>query len=79
MRSMIESFTVFSMPGCPFCSLVKVTLRHGGHHFTEFSLEQEDRAEFKRVLDVKTFPQVFHAGRYVGGYEDTKAYLGLLV
>lgn len=69
-------FVVVSMPGCPYCSLVRSALSQGGHTFVTIDLDTaEERALFKQEHGVPTFPQVFHDGTRIGGYEATRFYL----
>ncbi|XAI95918.1 ribonucleotide reductase [Microcystis phage Mwe-JY26] len=69
-------FHVVSIPGCPWCSLVKQELRQRGLPFTEAKLNSEDeRHVFKTSMGTKTFPQVFAGETRLGGYEDTMNWL----
>lgn len=68
--------TVYTIPGCPFCSLVKHDLDTQGVTYTTVLLdEKEDREAFKLAHLVSTFPQVFDGRKRIGGSEETARWL----
>ena len=74
-------YTVFTKTGCTYCEFVKELLEE--EKFTavncdEFLTDQKE-AFLVHVEDLagkphKTFPMVFHEGRFLGGFTETKKY-----
>ena len=71
------NFTVYSRPGCPYCSQVKQVLSMKSLSFNEQILGQTfTREEFYRKFGkVSTFPQVIMDGKNLGGCTETVKYL----
>jgi glutaredoxin len=76
-------YTIYSKSECIYCDRVKLMLEH---HFniTVYSCDEmleRDRNGFLAHMDSltgrehRTFPFVFHNGVFIGGCDDTKAYL----
>ncbi|XP_065066657.1 uncharacterized protein LOC135692459 [Rhopilema esculentum] len=69
---------VFSKTYCPFCNMAKDALKKAGlSNFTV--LELEDRSDCSDIQDYlksktgsRTVPQVFIAGKYIGGGSECK-------
>lgn len=75
-------FAIFTIPLCPYCSLVKKVLRDAGFVYTQHILNtQEQRDEFKATHMTKTFPQVFahwgvdHSPIRIGGCDETTKWI----
>lgn len=69
------SWIVKTKPNCPYCVRAKEALRIRGIEFVEQKHETEvDLAAFISA-GFRTFPQVFHEGRHIGGFEDLVRYL----
>mmetsp|Transcript_15679 Transcript_15679/g.36772 ORF Transcript_15679/g.36772 Transcript_15679/m.36772 type:complete len:464 (-) Transcript_15679:67-1458(-) len=71
-----NSIIVFSKSWCPFCRKAKKALEKAGAEFTVVELDERDDGEDVQaaLLDktgVKTVPQVFLGGRFIGGGTDT--------
>ncbi len=68
--------TVFARSGCPSCAKAKGLLRDAGIEFEELVLNTDytDRT-LRAVASATTYPQVFVAGRHIGGAEDLEAWL----
>ena len=68
---------VYSKKHCPFCSLAKEELRLRGIPFDDIDLASVGKtaAEVTGRKDVKTVPQVYIAGEYVGGYNELLEFL----
>ena len=64
---------VYSKPDCPFCQLAKEEMRLRGIPYDEVNLTEVGKtaAEVTGRKDVKTVPQIYIGGEYIGGYEDT--------
>lgn len=71
------SVTIFTKPGCPFCSAARVLLEESGYQFEEIVLGRDATMTSVRAITGKqTVPQVFIGGKYIGGSEDLAKYLG---
>ena len=74
----MRAFTVYTLPGCPFCSLVKLELRKRGEVYTEVvmpPLMGEAYAQWKAEHGITTFPLVKQGNRTIGGCMETISYL----
>lgn len=71
-----QDITVFSRPGCPFCTRAKGLLRDAGLEFEELVLNRDytDRT-LRAVANATTYPQVFVNGQHIGGSDDLEAWL----
>ena len=71
-----ESITVFTKPGCPFCTKAKQNLREHGLQFEEIVLGKDaSTVSLRAVSGRSTVPQVFIGGKHIGGSDDLAAYL----
>lgn len=62
---------------CPYGLKAKDLLQRSGYEVEDhFLTTREETDAFKAQHDVKTTPQVFIAGNRVGGYDDTRRFLG---
>jgi len=68
---------IYSKQHCPFCSMAKEELRLRGIPFDDIDLASVGKtaAEVTGRKDVKTVPQVYIAGEYVGGYNELLEFL----
>jgi len=68
---------IWTKNGCGYCNLAKSLLRENYAEIEERNIQQDwTKAQLLYVLpDVKTVPQIFIDGKYVGGYEELKKYL----
>ena len=67
---------VYSKPGCPFCTLAEEELKLRGISFDKICLKEiEKTAAEVTGRNVKTVPQIYIAGEYVGGYDDLMVHL----
>ncbi|MEZ8141301.1 glutathione peroxidase [Enterovibrio norvegicus FF-33] len=70
-----ESITVFSKPGCPFCSKAKQLLIDNKLQFEEIVLGQDATTVSLRAISGRaTVPQVFIGGKHIGGSDELEAY-----
>lgn len=74
-------YTVYSKTGCVYCDRVKALLEYEQVTVVDCdSFLLNDREWFLRTMrvlcgrDYQMFPMVFHHGRFLGGYDDTKEY-----
>lgn len=71
-----ESITVFTKPGCPYCSKAKQLLIDNKLQFEEIVLGQDATTVSLRAVSGRdTVPQVFIGGKHIGGSDDLEAYL----
>lgn len=67
---------VYGKSDCPFCSMAKEELRLRGIPFDYIDLKEIGKtAREVTGREVKTVPQIYIEGEYVGGYEDLMEYL----
>ena len=66
------STIVYTKPNCPSCQLAKEELKLRGIPYDEINLEEIGKTarEVTGRKGVKTVPQIYLQGEYVGGYDD---------
>jgi|GEM_PF-75193 ribonucleoside-diphosphate reductase beta chain len=70
-----DDWLVLAKPGCPYCDHAQELLASLGHsHRIEEHTTEEQIAAFK-AQGHRTFPQVYHNGTLIGGYDDLHEYL----
>ncbi len=70
-----EPVTVFTKPGCPFCSKAKALLTEKGFAFEEIVMGSgASLTSLKAVSGRETVPQVFIGGKHIGGSDDLEKY-----
>lgn len=70
------TFVIKSKPDCPFCVKAKATVADRGEPVIIQEYDTPELvAHFKHAEGFKTFPQVFHNGRHIGGSDALDAYL----
>lgn len=74
-------YTIYSKSGCVYCDLSKELLEYEQVTIVDCdSYLLNDREWFIRTMrihcgrDYQMFPMIFHDGKFVGGYDDTKEY-----
>jgi glutaredoxin-like protein len=71
-----QEVSLFTKPGCPFCTKAKTLLTEAGYEYEEISLgTQASLASLKAVSGRDTVPQVFIGGKHIGGSDDLEAFL----
>ena len=74
-------FTVYSKSGCTYCTKVKKLLLEKNYAFDMIDCDEyliEDKENFLKFIkekagkEYKTFPMIFRAGQFVGGFTETK-------
>jgi glutaredoxin len=74
-------YTIYSKSGCTFCTKVKNLLQEKGFAFDMIDCDEyllEDKEGFLKFInqqtgkEYKTFPMVFRAGYFIGGFKETK-------
>jgi glutaredoxin len=68
---------VYTKANCPYCALAMEELKLRGIPFDKIDLKEVGKtaAEVTGRKDVRTVPQIYIAGKYVGGYEDLMEHL----
>ena len=68
---------VYGIPNCPFCQLAKEELKLRGIQYDYIDLKQIGKTAAEVTgRKVKTVPQIYIEGAYVGGYEELIHFLG---
>lgn len=71
-----ESVSIFTKPGCTFCTQAKQMLMDHGIQYEEIVLGQDATTVSLRAVSGRaTVPQIFMGGRHIGGSEDLQQYL----
>ena len=74
-----EPVTIFTKPGCPFCTKARKMLKEAGLAFEEISLGNGITTRtLQAVAGEGTTPQVFSGGKKIGGSEALEAWLSKL-
>ena len=70
------STIVYGKPGCPFCVKAKELLEAQGVRYDYMCLEDigKTAAQVTGRPDVKTVPQIYVGGQYVGGYQELEKF-----
>jgi len=72
----MNSFTVFTQPGCPFCTKAIELLKLDGQAVNIVDINENPEAREKMVENgFKTVPQVYHNSDHIGGYEALVQYM----
>lgn len=71
------NFTVYTKPGCPYCTKIKTVLEMKSYSFEEKILDVDfNRNDFYGQFGLgSTFPQVILNDQNLGGCTDTVKYL----
>lgn len=74
-----NTFVVLGMDNCDWCTKVTKLIKEMGYEVEYKNLSEAPNLwlySFMKQAKLKTVPQVFSPkGSYLGGYEETKAYL----
>lgn len=68
----MQGTVVIGKPNCPYCDMAKKVLTKKGIEFTYIDIlaEGKSAAELTGRPDVRTVPQIFLNGEYIGGYTE---------
>lgn len=67
---------IYGKNNCPFCSMAKEELRIRGINFEYVNLEEIGKTAAEVTgRDVKTVPQIYLEGEYIGGYDELMDFL----
>jgi glutaredoxin 3 len=66
---------VYTTSYCPFCSRAKDLLKRKGAEFEEINLDGRDgdRKALQERTGMRTVPQIFIAGKLIGGFSELAA------
>jgi len=71
-----EAVSIITKPGCPYCAKAKEMLQDHGITYDEISVGHDATLRSVRAITGRdTVPQVFIAGRHIGGSEELANYL----
>jgi glutaredoxin len=77
-----RGFTVYSKSGCRYCTLVKEIIKNENMMLVDcddYLVENKEGflAYIYQLTGVnyRTFPMVFHEGRFLGGFTETKKWI----
>lgn len=80
-----KGYTVYAKTGCQYCTQVKSLLKTVEFFIIDCDpylvANREPFLEWMRNLagkEVKTFPMVFHNGKFLGGFRETQEYYDTL-
>ena len=70
------STIIYGKPGCPFCVKAKELLEAQGVRYDYMCLEDigKTAAQVTGRPDVKTVPQIYVGGQYIGGYQELEKF-----
>ena len=72
----LDSFTVYTQPGCPYCTQAINLLKDNNRAVNVIDIkESPDARELMKENGFKTVPQVYHSGNHIGGYEALVQYM----
>jgi glutaredoxin len=76
----MKKFEIFSTEDCKYCRLAKDMLARQNLAYKEYLLDKkpEKYKEYYRSLtgnDIRSVPQIFLDGEFIGGYHDLQKYL----
>lgn len=83
-----NDFTIYSKSGCIDCNKVKDLLKNNKQKYLVFVCDEylfEEKENFLSFMSKytesnwKRFPMVFHNGKFVGGFIETKLYVDKLL
>lgn len=70
---MSNKVKVYTITPCPYCEAAKNLLKMRGIAFDAEMISRDDdarRDELYQRSKMKTFPQIFHGDRLIGGYDE---------
>jgi glutaredoxin 3 len=68
----MSDIEIYTSPYCGYCHRAKALLSRKGAAFTEIDIMDDDhqRAEMMKRSGRRTVPQIFIAGKHIGGCDD---------
>lgn len=75
---MRNRFVIFTREDCHWCTKAKDLLDSENYGYFEWNTDHTFFAkEFLKQSGLKTVPQIYHNGRYIGGYAALENFLGI--
>ena len=83
-----KGFTVYSKSGCPNCLTTKKVIQQNNFFLLEIDCDDyilDNKEEFLNFIEnmaetsYKTFPMVFHDGKFIGGASQTNKFIDKLL
>jgi len=71
----MAEFHILSKPGCPYCEKAKKLLDKRRLTYTEVSFDNVDKQVAFKKMGYPSWPQIFHKGERIGGYDKLEEYL----
>lgn len=67
--------TIYGTKFCSYCTAARMLLKKKGVDYTDVLVSRDDntREEMERLSGRRTVPQIFIAGRSIGGFEELYA------
>ncbi|SOC90096.1 Glutaredoxin [Rhizobium sp. AN5] len=69
------AYHIMTRPGCNYCVRAKALLKSNKEHFTVTDHDTPEKVQRFKDAGYTTFPQVFHDGVLIGGYDQLVEYL----
>lgn len=67
----MSEYTLYTKVTCKYCNMAKALLKKHGHTFTEVDIEAIPGLRgIIKSAGYTTVPIIFHAGLYLGGYNE---------
>ncbi len=76
----MRKFEVFSTENCKYCRLAKDLLTRQNLPYTEYMVDKKPE-KYKKYYEsltgneIRSVPQIFFDGEFIGGYQDLQKYL----
>ena len=68
---MTKTYTLYSIPKCPWCEKAGKLLEKQGVQFTEVKITNKEKLlQFASRHSIKTMPQIFLEEERIGGYTE---------
>jgi glutaredoxin 3 len=71
-----DNVTVYTIDACPYCDRAKSLLTQRGIGYKEIFIDRSNDEEVTAVRQrsgMRTFPQIYHGDRLIGGFSDLEA------
>ncbi|MGV1754773.1 glutaredoxin domain-containing protein [Agrobacterium sp. CG674] len=69
------AYLIMTKPGCNYCTRAKALLKSNQLTFSESHYDTPEKQEKFKAAGWTSYPQIFHEGVLVGGYDDLVEYL----
>lgn len=68
-------WVVMTKPGCSYCTKAKALLKSNNISFSVTDHDTPEKIQHFKDSGYTTFPQIFHDGMRIGGYDELVEYL----